>query len=132
MELFSIRIMPDHMSQSTHCKNWRACLDILNHPPYSPDMAAFRLISISVDGTLTLWKEFRQFERYQKSPGRLFCLQARRVLQIRHRKVTWIAEGSRKQWTLCDRLKIYLSLKNWFFNFRWKTERPNITLKFYI
>ena len=85
---------------------------------------AFRLLSVLVDRTLTSLKEFHKFEWYPKSPGRLFCIQAREVSPNRYRKGTWtMTEGSRKQSTLCDRLKIYLSLKNRFFNFPWKKAR---------
>ena len=71
------------------------------------------MLPVSVDGTLTSWKEFRQFEQYLKLPRRLLWIQVRVVLQNRYRKVTrMMAEGSRKQLTLCNKLKLHLSLRN--------------------
>jgi len=72
--------------------------DILNHPPYSPDMAPsdyylFRSTEHSFHG-----KNFVNLKDIQNHLEDFLASKPEGFLQNQHRKVTWtMAEGSRKQ-----------------------------------
>jgi len=77
--------------------------DILNHPPFFLDMAASDYYLFwSIENSLRR-KNFDNLNDAQNQLGDFFSS------QNRHRNVTWtITKGSMKQWTLCNRLKLYL------------------------
>jgi len=98
-----------NMLQKSNGFGW----DILNLPPYSPDMAPsdyymFRSMEHSLCG-----KNFANLNDIQNHIDDFFAPKPGVFLQNRYRKVTrMMAEGSRKQLTLCNKLKLHLSLRN--------------------